>query len=327
MLEIEKSNLPLKQAEVFHRPTPYDLIAISATFDDRAIKPPPKTYFPAVNVEQQLYSVTKDLKEVFGEHLLFVGLTGSRAVYPHKIGADLDVIAIVDDNAIGDRVTFEGDLKIVSSTGLREFIESGYQLITTQFRKAKPLFEQPGVLNQFQSLKPIAEKAIPFLITKSKFNEQTADIFKLTSAKYRAVFLHQHGYPDEAFAQLSGIENDELFALLNQVSDTDPSVYGRLAVFYSNLGLNRMFHSLSEMTQALHVKETGDVADVEELVAWGLRRTEGPGALLKLLYEKRIACYKKGDLLLDKQYDMMRQGIRECNKMLEGIVLDSRLCN
>jgi len=44
----------IKKTEVFHRLNPYDLITISATFDDREINPPPRTYFPAVNPEQQL---------------------------------------------------------------------------------------------------------------------------------------------------------------------------------------------------------------------------------------------------------------------------------
>lgn len=157
MIERLNPRLPTKKTEVFHRPNPYDLIQISATFDDREITPPPKTYFPATNPEQQLQIVSADLKEAFGNHLLFVGLSGSRAIYPDKVGADLDVLAIVDDNATGDKVSFEGDLKIVSYTGLREFIECGYQLITTQFRKARPLFEpEKRILDELRPLKPIA---------------------------------------------------------------------------------------------------------------------------------------------------------------------------
>lgn len=320
----EDKGLPLKKTEVFHRPNPYDLIAISATFDDRTITPPPKTYFPATNPEQQLRTVTIDLKEAFGNDLLFVGLSGSRALYPNKIGADLDVLAVVNDNASGDKVSLEGDLKIVSYTGLREFIECGYQLITTQFRKARPIFEKEGVLDELRPLKPIPEKAIPFLLTKSKFNEQTADIFRLTSSKYRAVFLHQQGFQDEAFSQLIGVGHDDLFKSLLQDLDTvNPNVYAMLAKFYASIGLNRMFHSLSEMTQALHIKETGDVADVEQLVEWVLERTRESGNLLRLLYEKRIACYKKGELLLDVEYDMMRKGIREKNRLIEGIILNN----
>ena len=311
-----------KKTEVFHRPNPYDLIAISATFDDREIAPPPKTYFPAINPEQQLQTVTADLKEAFGNDLLFVGLSGSRALYPNKIGADLDVLAVVNDNASGDKVSLEGDLKIVSLTGLREFIECGYQLITTQFRKARPIFEREGVLDELRPLKPIPEKAIPFLLTKSKFNEQTADIFRLTSNKFRAVFLHQQGFANEAFSQLAGREHDDLFRSLLQDLDTvNPNVYTMLAKFYANVGLNRMFHSLSEMTQVLHIKETGDVADVEQLVEWAIGRLGESGALLEYIYEKRIACYKKGELLLDKEYDSMREGIRKENKIIEAIIL------
>lgn len=320
MQETANVMVPLKKTEVFHRPNPYDLIAISATFDDRAITPPPKTYFPATNPEHQLQTVTADLREAFGSHLLFVGLSGSRVLYPNKIGADLDVLAIVDDNASGDKVSFEGDLKIVSYTGLREFIEYGYQLITTQFRKAKPLLEKEGISwEELKSLKPMPEKAMPFLLTKSKFNQQTADIFKLMSDKYKAIFLHQQGLQDQAFFQLSGIEHDDLFQSLQTV---DSNVYAMLATYYANLGLNRMFHSLSEMTQTLHIKETGDVADVEQLVEWALGRTGDAGTLLKHIYEKRIGCYKRGEILLDKEYDLMREGIREKNRVIEGMVLN-----
>ena len=42
------------KVEVFHRPNPYDLIQISATFDDREVVPPPRTYIPAENPELQL---------------------------------------------------------------------------------------------------------------------------------------------------------------------------------------------------------------------------------------------------------------------------------
>lgn len=281
--------LPIKKTEVFHRPNPYDLIAISVTFDDREITPPPKTYFPATNPEQQLQTVTTDLKKAFGSHLLFVGLTGSRAIFPDKAGSDLDVLAIVDDNATGDKVSFEGDLKIVSYTGLREFIECGYQLVTTQFRKARPIFEpEKRILDELRPLRPIPEKAIPFLITKSRFNEQTVDIFKLVSNKYRAVFLHLLGFQDEAFSQLTGVEHDDLFrSLQTDLETVNSGVYAKLARFYSYLGLNRMFHSLSEMIQSLHIKETGDVADVEELVDWALARTGEAGGLFRHLYEKK----------------------------------------
>lgn len=311
------TQVPLKRTEVFHRPNPYDLIALTATFDDRAINSPPKTYFPAVDSEKQLESVTIDLKEAFGDKLLFIGLTGSRVTYPNKIGADLDVIAIVDDNATGDFVSFEGDLKIVSYTGLKDFIECGYQLVTTQFRKALPLFEKDGVLDELRPLKPVREKAIPFLITKSKFNEQTADIFKLTSDKYRAVILHQQGYQNEAFSQLRGVEHDILFQTL-QV--TDSSVYALLAKYYANLGLNRMFHSLSEMIQALQIKEMGDILDVEQLVEWSLKRTGEAGILFRHIYERRIGCYKRGELLLDSEYGTIREGVRQKNTEIQAII-------
>lgn len=315
----------LKKTEVFHRPSPFDLITISSTFDDREIAPPPRTYFPAINPEQQLQSVTADLKEAFGEHLLFVGLTGSRANHADREDRDLDVIAIVDDSATADKVSFEGDLKIISHTGLREYIECGYSLIAGQFRKAQPLFEKEGVsLDELRTVKARPEKAIPFMVAKSKFSEQTADIFRLISSKYRSVFLHQHGFQNEAFSQLEGAENDTLFKSLQEDLDTVSSnVYAMLARYYANLGLNRMFHSLSEMTHALYIKEMGDVADVDEVVEWALRRTKEPGTLLKHIYEKRVACYKKGELLLDTEFDTMREGIREQNRVLEAMIFDS----
>lgn len=54
-----------------------------------------------------------------------------------------------------------------------------------------------------------------------------------------------------------------------------------------------------------------------------LRRTREPGALLKHIYEKRVACYKKGELLLDAEFDTMREGIREQNRALEAMIFDS----
>jgi hypothetical protein len=49
---MEMFDRPLKHTEVFNRPNPYDLITITATFDDTEIKPPPKTYFPAYDPER-----------------------------------------------------------------------------------------------------------------------------------------------------------------------------------------------------------------------------------------------------------------------------------
>ncbi len=315
----EKINQVGKKTEVFHHLNPYDLITIFATFDDREITPP-RTYFPAINPEQQLKSVTDDLIKAFGAHLLFVGLSGSRANDSDKQDRDLDVLAIVDDDAVENKVSFEGDLKIVSHSGLRESIECGYSLITGQFRKAVPLFEQDGVLDDLRSLKPVLEKAIPFLVTKSKFSEQTADIFRLMSNKYRAIILYKEGYRDEAFSQLTAQEHDRLFQSLSQ--SVDPNVYTMLAKYYANLGLNRMYHSLSEMLHALYIKEMGDVLDVDQLLDWALQRMGESGALFKYIYEKRVACYKRGELLLDIEYDMMREGIREKNRVVANMILN-----
>lgn len=317
------SNEPIKRTEVFHRPNPFDLVVISATFDDREIQPPPRTYFPAINPEEQLASVTTDLQNAFGERLLFVGLTGSRVNNLGKIDADLDVLAIVDDDASADAVSFWGDLKVVSATGLREFIESGFQLVTTQFRKAQPIFEKPEVLKELRALRLIPEKTIPFLIAKSRFNEQTSDIFRLMSDKYRAIFFYQHGFQNEAFSQLRGDEQDHLFKTLNNTTNSEsPTVYGMLAKYYSNLGLNRMFHSLSEKIQLLHIRESGDIADVEELVEWALNNIGNTGKLYEQIYQKRIACYKKGEILLDIEYANMREGIRRYNQLIENAILN-----
>ena len=316
----EQINQPTKKTEVFHRLNPYDLITILATFDDREITFPPRTYFPAIDLEQQLKSVTADLIEAFGSHLLFVGLSGSRANDPDKQDRDLDVLAIVDDSAVGENgISFEGDLKIVSHTGLRESIECGYSLITGQFRKAVPLFEQNGVLDGLRLLKPAPEKAIPFLVTKSKFSEQTADIFRLTSDKYRAIFLHQQGFIDAAFSQLASGEHDSLFQSLQTV---DSSVYAMLAKYYANLGLNRIYHSMSEMLHAFHIKEMGDVLDVDQLLDWALQRMGEIGALFDHIYKKRVACYKGGEILLDVEYDMLRKGIREKNIEVENMIFN-----
>lgn len=175
-------------------------------------------------------------------------------------------------------------------------------------------------LDGLRSLKPILEKAIPFLVTKSKFSEQTADIFRLMSNKYRAIFLHQHGYGKEAHSQLIDSGQDDLFRSLQTV---DPGIYAMLAKYYANLGLNRIFHSSSEMLHALHIKENGDVLDVPKLLDWALENMGEIGALFKYIYEKRIACYKKGELLLDAEFDMMREGIREKNKIVEALIFKS----
>lgn len=257
------------KVEVFHGPRPYDLLKLSTFFDDRELDPPPRTYIPAVDPEQQLKRVTYDLKETFGEHLLFVGLTGSMVVGSEKKDADLDVIVVVDDGAVGEKVPFEGDLKIVPYTALREFIDCGFHLIVTQFRKAQPLFEQEGRLDDLRTLKPMPEKAISFLVTKSKFNEQTADIFRLMSDRYRAIYLYLQGFQGEAFAQLTGVNrSDASFKSLQEdLATVDNGIYSMLARYYAVLGLNKMFQSLQEMAQALHVKETGDILDMEELIS------------------------------------------------------------
>ena len=308
--------------EVFHRPNPYDLFRISATFDDREVAPPPRTYILAEDPERELEQVVDSLQESFEQGLLFVGLTGSRVIRPVNPGSDLDVIAIVTDDAQGDGLEFEGDLKIVSKSGLRAFIECGYQLITTQFRKAQPLYEIGGALDEERSLVPIPGVAIPFLRTKSKFNEQTADILKLTSDKHRAIFFHQIGLTDESYTQLQGIEHDDLFrSYQEEFSKIDSEVYGMLAMHYANLGLNRMFHSLSEMAQALHILENGNVADVEELIEWTEDNITSSGSLFRRIHEKRRACYKQGELLLDTEYDAIREGIRVENRVLEEILI------
>lgn len=313
-----------KITEVFHRPNPYDLIKVTATFDGRDIEFPPKTYFPSSNPEEQITNITETLKNAFANHLLFVGLTGSRTENRHKQNTDVDIFAIVDNDAGAKGIVFEGDLKIVSLSGLKTFIEHGYQLVTTQFRKAIPLYEsqEASLLEPLRKLKPIPKIAIPFLIKKSKFNEQTADIFRLASSKYRAIYFCSEGFEVEAFAQLKGFNQDILFQNLQE--DTayleSNNLNASLARYYSYLGLNRMFHSISEMLQALHIKENKDVADVEELVCWSLQRLSQIGSLFEHIYQKRVACYKKGELLLDLEYDYMRGRISEANQIVEKMV-------
>lgn len=320
----------IKRTEVFHRPNPYDLVSLSSTFDGREVAPPPRTYSPATDPERQLREVTLALRNTFGNNLMLVGLTGSRIDRPQQSNRDLDVLAIVDDDASGDQVIFQGDLKILSYSGLREFIECGYQLITTQFRKVRPIFQREDAqekLDEAREWKVVPERAIPFLIAKSKFNAQTSDIEKLMSDKNRAIFLHQYDMEQEAYSQLRGEPQDVLFGMLQlNVEDDDPRmVYAQLARFYANVGLNRMFHSISEMVQSLHIKEEEDVADVEQLISWArVRLGNTVGDLFQYIYEKRISCYKAGELLLDKEYLAMREEIRTVNPVIERIVLGGK---
>src|SRR3990167_10590927 len=318
MQENLKIGSPTRKAEVFKGPNKFDLINISVFFDDSEMVPPPKTYILATNPEQQLRTVTDDLIDAFDEHLLFVGLTGSRAVYPDRHDADLDVIAVVDDDAPDRDLIFEGDLKIVSYTGLREYIECGFQIVSSQFRKARPIHEREGAVAALRSLKPVLEKAVPFLSTKSKFDEQTADVYRLVSARHRAISLYEMGFQEEAFSQLDGVEHDDLLRSLQESPEAGNSgIHELLARHYANLGLNKLFQSLTEMAQALHIKETGDIREVDQLGDWLWQRAGGAGALLNYIHGKRIACYKKGALLLDAEYDMMRKGIREKKKFLK----------
>lgn len=316
-----------KKAGVFNRPNPYDLVVLSATFDDRQIVLPPRAYIPATDPEKQLADVTTDLQNAFGDQLMFVGLTGSRIDHPDQTDRDLDVLAIVDDNASMAQLTFQGDLKIVSYSGLREFIECGHQLIASQFRKAKPTFLNENAqlaLEEARLWKVIPEKAIPFLITKSRFNEQSSDIYRLMSSKYRAIFLFQHGMGEEAYAQLSGKEQDGIFRSLQvDHSDDDPRiVYAKNARFYANGGLNRMFQSMSEMLQALYIKEVGEIPDIEPLINWtGFRLGDTTAELFQYIYDKRDECYKGGGFLPDTVYDAIRAGIRGVNPIIERMVL------
>lgn len=317
----------VKGAEFFHRPNPYGLVALSTIYDYREIVSPPRNYIPATNPEEQLVSVTADLQRVFGRQLMFVGLTGSRSTNPALEDSDLDVLAIVGDDTAADRITFHGDLKIVSYSGLREFIEYGHQLIATQFRKAQPIFQGEGTeaaLNEAIGWRVVPEKAIPFLIAKSKFNEQTSDINRLMSNKYRAIFLHLNGMEQEAFAQLREVEQDELFNSIRlDLADDDPRiVYLQNARFYSDSGLNRMFQSISEMLQALYIKEVGDIPDVKPLTEWAEARLgDTLAGLYEYIYEKRAECYKGEGFLTDGVYGAIREGIRATNPIIERMVL------
>lgn len=80
---------------------------------------------------------------------------------------------------------------------------------------------------------------------------------------------------------------------------------------------------MSEMLHALYIKETGDVLDVDQLLDWALQRMGEIGALFKHIYEKRVACYKRGELLLDAEFDMMREAIREKNRTVEDLIFSS----
>ena len=263
--------------------------------------------------------IRSDLLQAYGDQLLFVGLTGSRATH-QKPDADLDVLAIVDEEADGDVVNFYGDLKIVSASGIRTFMEHGYQLVGTQVRKAVPLFEKEnGIIDPFREIKPQAEKALPFLVAKSHFNEQTADILHLTSNKCRAILMHQLGYVNEAFEQLNGRSQDETFSAIEAAS-SGLQTYAELARYYANLGLNRMFHSISEMLQAIHIQREGDVADVEDLIAWSLREVPGAGAIFQQTHQARIECYKQGRLLLDAEFELIREGVRRQNSEIEPLI-------
>lgn len=312
----------LRYVNIYRSPNPFDLIKASTGIVDREIKPPPKTYVPATNPEGQIKDITANLIEVFGDHLLFVGLTGSRAVSTIEEGQDLDVIVIVDDEATEKEVPPDGDIKIVSYTGLKAYIECGFQFITNQFRKARPLFERGEILSELKSFRLIPERAIPFLIARAKFTDQTADVLKLMSDKYRAIFLIEQGFEREGFEQLRGIEHDELFGQLQErdLNTLKGGVYAMSAKYYANVGLNRMFQSSSEMLQALHVKERDSIADVEELIEWGMQMVPEPGVLLKYIYEMRIACYKRGELLLHSDFNRTRSALRRQNAVVHGMI-------
>jgi hypothetical protein len=327
MTERYKIDAP-KGAEFFDKPNPYDLVALSAVYDHRKIVPPPKNYIPATDPENQLKDVVFNLQQAFGKQLMFIGLTGSSVDHPDKNNRDLDILAVVDDDATAHDLMFNGDLKIVSYSGLKDYIEYGHQLIATQFSKAQPLFqleESRLRLNESRSWMVIPEKAIPYLIAKSKFNEQTSDICRLMSNKYQAIFLHLHGMDAEAFARLDGEEQDDLFSSLQtEAFDDDPRIVNaQVARFYLNNGLNRMFQSISALLQALHIKETGEIPDVEPLVRWADLKFQGSiSEFFRYVYEKRNACYKDGELLTDSSYETVRDGIRRLNPVLERMVLD-----
>jgi len=55
----------------------------------------------------------------------------------------------------------------------------------------------------------------------------------------------------------------------------------------------------------------GDILDVEQSIEWASQRLGEAGILFKHIYEKRIGCYKNGELLLDSEYGTIREGIRQ----------------
>jgi predicted nucleotidyltransferase len=316
---LPKDTSPIqKRTEVFNSPNPFDLVTLTATFDDQGIQPPPETYYPPYDILEQLADITQRLKVTYGDHLDFVGLTGSRANGLNRPDSDLDVIAIIDDEVTPEKLSFHGDLKLVSRTGLREFIEHGYQLVSTQFRKAIPLYDVPERSAIFRSYQVIPDKAIPFLHTKSKFNLQTAEIYHLMSNKYRAISFYKNGDEERAFSQLKDADQDGAFTRLRADESHPDYVYVRLAVYYANLGLNRLFHSLSEALQIHHIIECGDVADVEVLLEWALNKFPGDiGPIYRQVYQTRIECYKNGRLLQDTEVKVLTELVQKSNEELE----------
>lgn len=309
-----------KRTEVFNSPNPFDLVVLTATFDDQGIQHPPETYYPPYDISGQLEDITERLRATYGEHLDFVGLTGSRANGLNRPDSDLDVIAIIDDNVTPEKLSFHGDLKLVSRTGLREFIEHGYQLVSTQFRKAVPLYEVPERTAAFRNYRVVPEKAIPFLHAKSKFNLQTAEIYHLMSNKYRAISFYKNGEENSAFSQLKDIEHDEAFTNLHEDTGHPEYVYIRLAVYYANLGLNRLFHALSEALQIHHIIENQDIADVEALLKWSLEKFSNDiGLIYQQVYQARIDCYKNGRLLHDTEAKTLHSLVSQSITELEAI--------
>lgn len=91
------------------------------------------------------------------------------------------------------------------------------------------------------------------------------------------------------------------------------------------LGLTpkRPYSLKAKLHKALHIKELGDIADVEALTEWSQARIPEQDKLLHHIYTKRVDCYKKGEVLLDAGYDMMRDAIRQNNQVIESILLNS----
>lgn len=69
-------------------------------------------------------------------------------------------------------------------------------------------------------------------------------------------------------------------------------------------------------------KRNGRCLDVDQLLDWALQRMEEIGALFGHIYKKRVACYKRGEILLDVEYDMLREGIREKNRAVENMIFN-----